>query len=176
MGFPPIPERVPKSAEKVRRTALFAHFLCTFCAKSAVLRTFRHFSALFLESAEAPLFVQINVFAVWPLRLDRKYTNPTTSFHIIVFSLVACSVFHARKEISIFFSPHKTHAMNVRKTRTRTNERSTSHYEHTHTHTHPRKYTHTHMRPYETHTQPLACTRPPNKQPYRRTNKKQTNK
>ena len=64
-----------KSAEKcrkVRRTALFAHFLYTFCAKSAVLRTFRHFSALFLESAETPLFVQINVFAVWPLRLDRS--------------------------------------------------------------------------------------------------------
>ena len=67
-----------KSAEKcrkVRRTALFAHFLCIFCAKSAVLRTFRHFLALFLESAETPLFVQINVFAVWPLRLDRKYTR-----------------------------------------------------------------------------------------------------
>ena len=67
-----------KSAEKcgkVQRTALFAHFLYTFCAKSAVLRTFPHFSALFLESAETPLFVQINVFAIWPLRLDRKYTR-----------------------------------------------------------------------------------------------------
>ena len=66
-----------KSAEKcrkVRRTALFAQKLYKKCAKSAVLRTFRHFSALFLESAETPLFVQINVFAVWPLRLDRKYT------------------------------------------------------------------------------------------------------
>ena len=34
-----------KSAEKcrkVRRTALFAHVLHTFCAKSAILRTFRH--------------------------------------------------------------------------------------------------------------------------------------
>ena len=73
-----------KSAEKcrkVRRTALFAHFLYTFCAKSAVLRTFRHFSALFLESAETPLFVQINVLAVWPLRLDRKYT--TTVFRAL---------------------------------------------------------------------------------------------
>ena len=50
------------------------------CAKSAVLRTFRHFSALFLESAETPLFVQINVFAVWPLRLDRKYTILGLSF------------------------------------------------------------------------------------------------
>ena len=57
------------------RTALFAQFLCFFCAKSAVLRTFLHFLALFLESAETPLFVQINVFAVWPLRLDRKYTS-----------------------------------------------------------------------------------------------------
>ena len=64
-----------KKCRKVRRTALFAHFLCIFCAKSAVLRTFRHFLALFLESAETPLFVQINVFAVWPLRLDRKYTR-----------------------------------------------------------------------------------------------------
>ena len=68
-----------KSAEKcrkVRRTALFAQKVYKKCAKSAVLRTFRHFSALFLESAETPLFVQINVFAVWPLRLDRKYTIP----------------------------------------------------------------------------------------------------
>ena len=55
-----------KSAQKVRFSALFAHF-----------------SALFLESAETPLFVQINVFAVWPLRLDRKYTvfgGPDRSF------------------------------------------------------------------------------------------------
>ena len=64
-----------RKVPKVRRTALFAHFLYTFCAKSSVFRTFRHFPALFLESAETPLFVQINVFAVWPLRLDRKYTN-----------------------------------------------------------------------------------------------------
>ena len=64
-----------KKYRKVRRTALFAHFLYTFCAKSAVLRTFRYFLALFLESAETPHFVQINVFAVWPLRLDRKYTT-----------------------------------------------------------------------------------------------------
>ena len=63
-----------KECRKVRRTALFAQNLYTFCAKSAVLRAFLHFSALFLESAETPLFVQINVFAVWPLRLDRKYT------------------------------------------------------------------------------------------------------
>ena len=51
------------------------HFLHTFYAKSAVFRTFPHFLALFLESAETPLFVQINVFAVWALRLDRKYTT-----------------------------------------------------------------------------------------------------
>ena len=50
-------KKCTKSAQKVRFSALFAHF-----------------SALFLESAETPLFVQINVFAVWPLRLDRKYT------------------------------------------------------------------------------------------------------
>ena len=40
-----------------------------------MLRSFRYFSALFLESAETPLFVQINGLAVWPLRLDRKYTK-----------------------------------------------------------------------------------------------------
>ena len=34
------------------------------------------FWALFLGSAGTPLFVQINVFAVWALRLDRKIHNP----------------------------------------------------------------------------------------------------
>ena len=51
------------------------HFLRTFYVKSAVFRTFLHFLALILESAETPLFVQINAFAVWALRLDRKYTT-----------------------------------------------------------------------------------------------------
>ena len=67
-----------KSAEKCRkvRRTLFAQKMYKKCAKSAVLRTFfAHFSALFLESAETPLFVQIKVFAVWPLRHDRKYTT-----------------------------------------------------------------------------------------------------
>ena len=41
--------------------------------KSAKKCSFVRFLALFLESAETPLFVQINVFAVWALRLDRKY-------------------------------------------------------------------------------------------------------
>ena len=87
-------------APNVRKTALFAHFLHTFCTKNAVLRTFcaqkerqtcakphflhtfctksavlRTFCALFLESAATPLFVQINVFAVRALRLDRRYTQ-----------------------------------------------------------------------------------------------------
>ena len=53
-GVSAIRERAPKSAQK-----------CTF----------RHFLALFLELAETPPFVQINVFAVWPLKLDRKYTS-----------------------------------------------------------------------------------------------------
>ena len=52
-----------KSAQKVRFAALFGTLL---------------------ESAETPLFVQINVFAVWALRLDRKYTsfcrNPKGTF------------------------------------------------------------------------------------------------
>ena len=59
MGIPPIPERVPKSA----------HFLRTLYAKTQI------FLAHFLESAETPLFVLINVSAVWALRLDRKYTH-----------------------------------------------------------------------------------------------------
>ena len=37
---------------------------------------FGHFQALFLESAETPLFALINVFVIWALRLDRKYTTP----------------------------------------------------------------------------------------------------
>ena len=38
---------------------------------------FPHFLALFLESAENPLFVQINaLLAVWALmKVDRKYTT-----------------------------------------------------------------------------------------------------
>ena len=50
-----------------------------FCVKKCALFTqkvrFSALLALFLESAETPLFVQINVFAVWALRLDRKYTR-----------------------------------------------------------------------------------------------------
>ena len=64
---------MPKSAEN--RTFCTKFKVYKKCAKSVVLRTFRHFPALFLESAETPFFVQINVFAVWPLRLDRKYTK-----------------------------------------------------------------------------------------------------
>ena len=50
--------------------------------KCGSLRTFRHFLTLFLESAETPPFVQINVFAVWPLRLDRKYTSIVVIHHL----------------------------------------------------------------------------------------------
>ena len=52
----------------------------TFYAKSAVFRIFSHFLALFLESAETPLSVQIHLFAVWALRLDRKYTKVVAIF------------------------------------------------------------------------------------------------
>ena len=65
VGFLPIPERAPKSA-------LFAHFFTHFLHKKC---GFAHFWALFLESAETPLFVQIHVFALRALRLDRKYTK-----------------------------------------------------------------------------------------------------
>ena len=51
------------------------NFLYTFCAKNAVLRTFRYFLALFLESAETPLFVQINVFGRLASEARRKYTS-----------------------------------------------------------------------------------------------------
>ena len=53
------------------------------CTKSGVLADsrkkggFPHFLALFLESAENPLLAQINVFAVWALRLDRTCTTLT---------------------------------------------------------------------------------------------------
>ena len=60
--------RFQKECHKVRKTALSVHFLHT-------KRGFLHFLALFLESAETPLFGQINVFAVWALRLDRQYTT-----------------------------------------------------------------------------------------------------
>ena len=63
--FPPIPEKVRKKSENRTLCALF------YAKKSG----FEHFFALFLESAETPLFVQINVLAVWTLMLDRKYTS-----------------------------------------------------------------------------------------------------
>ena len=62
---------MPKSAENR-----------TFCAKNAQkMRKKRgspHFLALFGALSGIggnPLSVQINVFAVWPLRLNRKYTS-----------------------------------------------------------------------------------------------------
>ena len=58
---------MPKNAENRTFCALFTYFLRKKCGKP-------HFLALLLGSAETPLFVQINVFAVWALRLDRKYT------------------------------------------------------------------------------------------------------
>ena len=39
--------------------------------------SFAHFWAFFLESAETPLFAQINVFAIWALWLELKFTKPT---------------------------------------------------------------------------------------------------
>ena len=67
-----------KSAKKCRKVWKTQHNYAVFCALFAQKVRFsalRHFLALFLESAETPLFVQINVFPVWPLRLDRKYTK-----------------------------------------------------------------------------------------------------
>ena len=67
VGFPPIPESAPKSAENR-----------TFCVKNAhLLRKkcgFPHFFGTLSEISGNPTFVQIKVFAVWALRLDRKYT------------------------------------------------------------------------------------------------------
>ena len=48
-----------------------SHFLCKKCVKIAQ----KHFLVLFLEFAETPLFVQLHVFAVWALRLERN-TQP----------------------------------------------------------------------------------------------------
>ena len=70
--------RFQKEFQKMRKTALFAHFLRKKCG-------FPHFLALFLESAETPLFLQINVFAVWALRLDRKYTIMDVRTCMLVF-------------------------------------------------------------------------------------------
>ena len=67
LGFPPIPQRVPKGAEKCGNP----HFLRKNCAESAVCRTFWH---SFWNRRKPQLFVQIDVFAVRVLRLDRKYT------------------------------------------------------------------------------------------------------
>ena len=62
---------------KERREPHFLRKKCAFCTQKV---PFPHFLRLFLESAETPLFVQINVFAVWALRLDRKYTSFTHIF------------------------------------------------------------------------------------------------
>ena len=60
--------RFQKERQKVRKT-LLVRKKCGFA----------HFLVLFLESAETPLFVQINVFAVRALRLDRKYPSQKVS-------------------------------------------------------------------------------------------------
>ena len=66
-----------KSAKKCGKPHFLRKKCAPFCAKSAVFRTFWR---SFWESAETPLFVQINVFAVWALRLDQKYTIVTVPF------------------------------------------------------------------------------------------------
>ena len=58
----------------MQKTALLAHFSRKMCGLP-------HFLALFLESAETPLFLQINVFAVWALRLGRNYTIQEQKTH-----------------------------------------------------------------------------------------------
>ena len=72
--------RFQKECQKMREKCGEPHFSRIFCTlfaqKARFSGLFGHFLALFLESAETPLFVQTNVFAVWPLRLDRKYTKP----------------------------------------------------------------------------------------------------
>ena len=57
---------------------------------SVLFRTFWH---SFLESAETPLFVQIHVFAVLALRLDRIYTILECFFNPSVFFLFALKRF-----------------------------------------------------------------------------------
>ena len=65
MGFPPIPERAPQSAQN-----------CTFAQKVYKKCGFAHFEALFLESAETPLSAQINYLAILALWLVLKFTRP----------------------------------------------------------------------------------------------------
>ena len=64
VGFPPIPERAPKSAQ----TALFVQKVCKKCS-------FAHFFGALSGIGGNPTSVQISVFAVRALRLDRKYTK-----------------------------------------------------------------------------------------------------
>ena len=70
--------RFQKEQQKVRKTALFMQKVCKKVHKKCGVA---HFLLLFLELAETSLFVQINVFAVRALRLDRKYTNIGSLFH-----------------------------------------------------------------------------------------------
>ena len=63
--------KVPKSAENRTFCAFFVHFLRKKCGSPLFSALFGTLSG---KSSETPLFVQINVFAVWPLRPDRKYT------------------------------------------------------------------------------------------------------
>ena len=65
--------KVPKSAENRTFCAFFVHFLAQKVRFSALFGTFR--PSFWNRQKKTPLFVQINVFAVWPLRLDRKYTK-----------------------------------------------------------------------------------------------------
>ena len=64
------------------KNVLFAHKVCTKCG-------FPHFRALFLESAETPLFAQINYLAISTLWLVLKIlaSGPPTLafFHFFVF-------------------------------------------------------------------------------------------
>ena len=96
--------RFQKECRKVREKCGEPRFLRIFCTlfaqKVRFSALFAHFSALFLESAETPLFVQINVFAVWPLRLDRKYTMQC---HIAMSGGFSCVVSHQKPSVGVTF-------------------------------------------------------------------------
>ena len=66
---------VSADSRKSTKKGAKPHFLGTFYTYFAQKVQFCARLVLFLESVEAPLFVQINVFAVRALRLDGKYTR-----------------------------------------------------------------------------------------------------
>ena len=73
---PKVFSTIPAEPQSPNGKSINLHKKCNFCVKSVQKCGFAHFLlALFLESAVTPLLVQINVFAVWALRLEEIHNN-----------------------------------------------------------------------------------------------------